>query len=71
MEAIFSTAEAKGIAFLTLTDAHGRKLINEQVNIITGINRMSINSSSISKGAYFVRIEGKDWKSETIKVIKE
>ncbi len=70
-EVVFNTTEAKGVAFLILVDVYGRKMINEQVSIQKGSNRMLINSNSLSKGAYFVRIEGKDWKSETVKVIKE
>ncbi|MEO7305810.1 MAG: Ig-like domain-containing protein [Ferruginibacter sp.] len=68
---LYTTTAAKGIAYLTLVDVYGRKLISQPVNILQGNNRMSINSTSLSKGAYFVRIEGKDWKSETVKVIKE
>jgi hypothetical protein len=32
---------------------------------------MTINGTQLASGAYYVRIEGKDWKSETIKVIKD
>jgi len=68
---LYTTAEAKGLAYLTLVDVYGRRLVSQQVNILQGNNRMSINSASLSKGAYFVRIEGNGWKSETVKVIKE
>ncbi|MEP6712192.1 MAG: Ig-like domain-containing protein [Ferruginibacter sp.] len=68
---LFTTTDAKGISSLTLLDVYGRKLITRQVTIVKGTNRMSINSSSLSKGTYFIKIEGQDWNSETIKVIKE
>lgn len=70
-DVVFTTTEAKGMASVAITDIHGRRLITEQVTIVKGINRISINSARLSPGSYFVRIEGKDWKSETIKVIKE
>jgi hypothetical protein len=68
---LFNTTGLKGAAVLTVTDVYGRKLITEPVNILQGSNRMTINGTQLASGAYYVRIEGKDWKSETIKVIKD
>ena len=67
----FNTTKAKGISTLNLYDIHGRKLITKTVNIVQGINRIILDGETLSGGAYFVRIEGKDWMSETVKVVKK
>ena len=68
---IFTTSKAKGIARLALIDIYGRRLIAQDVKIVQGTNKMIINTSAIPRGTYFIQISGADWRSETIKVVKD
>ncbi|MGB4844953.1 MAG: Ig-like domain-containing protein [Ferruginibacter sp.] len=67
---VFTTNEARGTSSLMLYDMHGRKIMAQAVNILKGTNRIALNGISLSNGMYYVRIEGKGWVSESIKVIK-
>jgi len=68
---LFTTDEAKGASTVTVQDIYGRVVIKANANIVQGTNSISLNTSVLSTNTYYIKITGKDWTSDVIKVIKE
>jgi len=68
---VFATAEQKGTAALQLQDMYGRTLMNSMITIGTGINRVTVNTNALPAGVYYISLKGKNWASETVKVVKQ
>lgn len=66
----FSTSEARGKGSLVLMDVYGRKLLNQEVNIIQGTNKINLYQSNLQKGEYYIQLLGNNWKSEVLKITK-
>ncbi|MGC4102076.1 hypothetical protein [Ferruginibacter sp.] len=69
--AIYTTITAKGTGILMIQDVYGRTVSKTTVNVTAGSNRLALNTNNLPAGVYYVSVHGDDWKSETIKVIKQ
>jgi len=50
-----------GVYQLQITDAFGKIVKTQQIDLITGENQNSINVSDLAKGVYILQISGKDY----------
>jgi dienelactone hydrolase len=55
---------------LSVIDNKGAVVFQQQENILTGVNQLSINLSSLSKGAYILNAQW-NGESKTVKLIKQ
>lgn len=50
-----------GIYQLNITDAFGKIVATQSINLVTGENQQSIDVSSLAKGVYILQISGKNY----------
>lgn len=71
VKVIFSAAVAKGNSVLMLLDVYGRRILSKNINVLAGDNPSVINGSLLAPGVYYVQITGENYKSETVKIVKQ
>lgn len=63
-------ANTEYTANVTVMDMTGRVVLTEPQSIIEGRNLLTFSTENLPTGAYFVRIEGNDWRTSAHKFIK-
>lgn len=68
---IYTASAARGNAVIKLTDVYGRKIFTRNINVVAGDNQSLINGATLSPGVYYVQLTGDNYRSETVKIIKQ
>jgi hypothetical protein len=71
VKVIYTASAARGNAVITLTDVYGRKIFTRNINVVAGDNQSVINGATLSPGVYYVQLIGDNYRSETVKIIKQ
>ncbi len=64
------TSNKIGVAVVTVMSSSGYRISNRMVNLVTGINTASINTTGLAQGLYLVSVTGGD-KPVTLKLVVE
>lgn len=71
VKVIYTASAARGNAVITLTDVYGRRIFTRNINVVAGDNQSVINGTMLSAGVYYVQLTGDNYRSETMKIIKQ
>lgn len=71
MKIVYTVPAAKGTAILTVNDIYGRSVISKKITVSAGINENDINAFSLGSGTYYVQVRGENFRSGTVKIVKQ
>lgn len=66
----FYTSRTDNEATIIISDALGRKVIEQNTTIESGTNLLSFDPSQLAAGTYFVKVVGEKWFSSSQKFVK-
>ena len=61
--------ETRGDAQIILTDAFGRIVSNENIQLMNNFTIHEINADPLSAGIYFVQLQTKEWRTDAMKLV--
>ncbi len=53
-------ANNPGVSIVDIAEVNGKYVLSEKLDVSEGINKATINISSLSKGIYFITVHSKD-----------
>ena len=65
---LYSSTEAS--ANVVIMNVAGKVIVQQDVEIMEGVNQIDLSVSRLAAGTYFVQIEGENWRSSSEKFIK-